>query len=221
MDRLKTLNVLFLEDNEEYAKNTIEFLEIYFNKVIHSNNIKDALAMYDEYRTDVIISDIKVVDGNGLNFVSAIREINKEIPIVVLSAHKDEDFLFKAIPLNITSYEIKPLSYDKFLALLKKLSNIFSSQDTTFEYQNLKYSFESKEFSIDDENIYLTKTERLFVELLIRNKDKITTHEMIQRDVWEDKYMGESAIKNLLFRLRKKSNVEFITLVSGVGYKLF
>ena len=203
MDRLKTLNVLFLEDNEEYAKNTIEFLEIYFNKVIHSNNIKDALAMYDEYRTDVIISDIKVVDGNGLNFVSAIREINKEIPIVVLSAHKDEDFLFKAIPLNITSYEIKPLSYDKFLALLKKLSNIFSSQDTTFEYQNLKYSFESKEFSIDDENIYLTKTERLFVELLIRNKDKITTHEMIQRDVWEDKYMGESAIKNLLFNYEK------------------
>jgi len=221
MDRLKTLNILFLEDNEEFAKNTIEFLEIYFNRVIHSNNIKDALALYDENRTDIIISDIKVTDGNGLNFVSAIREINKEIPIVVLSAHKDEDFLFKAIPLNITSYEIKPLSYDKFLALLKKLSNIFSSQDTTFEYQNLKYSFESKEFSIDEENIYLTKTERLFMELLIRNKDKVTTHEMIQRDVWEDKIMGESAIKNLLFRLRKKSDIEFITLVSGLGYKLF
>ena len=221
MDRLKTLNVLFLEDNEEFAKNTIEFLEIYFNKVIHSNNIKDAIAMYDEFRTDIIISDIKVTDGNGLNFVSAVREKNKEIPIVVLSAHKDEDFLFKAIPLNITAYEIKPLSYNKFLDLLKKLSNIFGSQETLFEYKNLKYSFESKEFSIDNENIYLTRTERLFIELLIRNKDRVTTYEMIQRDIWEDKVMGESAIKNLLFRLRKKSSVEFITLVSGIGYKLF
>ena len=221
MDRLKTLNVLFLEDNEEFAKNTIEFLEIYFNKVIHSNNIKDALAMYDEFRTDIIISDIKVTDGNGLNFVSAIRKINKEIPIVVLSAHKDEDFLFKAIPLNISSYEIKPLSYEKFLALLKKLSNIFSSLDTTFEYKNLKYSFESKELFIDNKNIPLTKTERLFMELLIRNKNRVITNDMIQRDVWENKLMGESAIKNLLFRLRKKSKVEFITLVPGVGYKLF
>lgn len=221
MDRLKTLNILFLEDNEEFAKNTIEFLEIYFNKVLHSNNVKDALALYDENRIDVIISDIKVTDGNGLDFISAIREKDKEIPIVVLSAHKDESFLFKAIPLNITSYEIKPLSYNKFLDLLKKLSNIFASRETLFEYKNLKYSFESKEFLIDDQSIYLTKTERLFIELLIRNKDKVATYEMIQRDIWEDKMMGESAIKNLIFRLRKKSSIEFIVLVPRMGYKLF
>jgi len=221
MDRLKTLNILFLEDNEEFAKNTIEFLEIYFNKVLHSNNIKGALCLYDENRTDVIISDIKVSDGNGLNFISAIREKNKEIPIVVLSAHKDEDFLFKAIPLNITSYEMKPLSYNKFLDLLTKISNIFNSQKSIFEYKNLKYSFESKEFFVDNKNIHLTKTQRLFIELLVRNKDKVTTYEMIQVNIWGNKVMSESSIKNLLFRLRQKSSVKFIISVSGIGYKLF
>ena len=124
MDRLKDLNILFLEDNEEFAQNTIEFLNIYFKKVYHSAYIKEALKLHSENKIDIIISDIKLHDGNGLNFIQTIRERDKETPIIVLSAHKDEDFLFRAIPLNITAYELKPLSYEKFLSLLKKLSLI-------------------------------------------------------------------------------------------------
>ena len=217
MNNLKKLNILLLEDNEEFAKNTIEFLQIYFQNTFHSISIKGALDLYNDYHIDIIISDIKVSDGNGLDFIKVIREKDENIPIVILSSYKDEDFLFKAIPLNICSYEVKPLSYDKLLSLLKLLSSKFEDKDS-FIYKNLTYDFKTKVLSIDNKLISLTKNEILFIELLIVNK--LITYDMIQRDVYREKIMSDSSIKNLLLRLRKKIPIDFITAVAGIGYKL-
>ena len=220
MDRLSELNLLFLEDNEEFAKNTIAFLNIYFKKIFHSTSIKGALKIYSEKRIDIIFSDIKVNDGNGLDFIKKIRLFDKEIPIAILSAYKDEDFLFKAIPLNITAYELKPLSYDKFLGLLNTISSTFKEYKNTFVHKNLTYSFKTKILLVNNKEITLTKKEIDFIELLIKSSEEIVTNEMIQRDVYEEKVMSDSALKNLLLRLRKKLGAECITTVVGVGYKL-
>jgi len=219
VENLNKLNILLLEDNEEFAKNTMEFLQIYFQDIFHSVSIKGALDLYDDYHIDIIISDIKVTDGNGLDFIKAIREKDKNIPIVVLSAYKDEDFLFQAIPLNICSYEVKPLSYDKLISLLELLSSKFNNNNS-FIYKNSTYNFKTKVLNIDEVSVYLTKNEILFIELLIINKNEIITYNMIQRDVYREKVMSDSSIKNLVLRLRKKLPIDFITAVAGVGYKL-
>jgi len=221
MENLKKLNILLLEDNEEFAKNTIEFLHIYFKDVFHSTTIKGALELYDDYHVDIIISDIKVTDGNGLDFIKAIRDKDKIIPIVILSAYKDEDFLFQAIPLNICSYEVKPLSYNRLLLLLKLLSSKFDTNEDSFIYKNLTYDFKTKTLFIDNYSVYLTKNEILFIELLITNKNNIVSYDMIQRDVYREKIMSDSSVKNLLLRVRKKLPTDFITSITGIGYKLF
>ncbi len=222
MDGLKSLNLLFLEDNEEFATNTMEFLNLYFKQVYHSPTIQNAMKLFDDYKIDVIFSDIKVQDGNGLTFIEAIREKNREIPIVILSAHKDESFLFKAIPLHITSYELKPLRYDAFIALLQKIADIFTpaSQHLVVLKNGLCYDFRKKDFVLGDTRIKLANQEILFVELMLANSEKIVTTDMIQRNVWQEKTMSDSALKNLLFRLRKKVGYEFITTVQCLGYKL-
>jgi response regulator of citrate/malate metabolism len=108
---LKKLNLLFVEDNLPFARNTTEFLKNYFRKIIHAPSIKEALLEFEDNRIDLIFCDIKLQDGNGLDFIETVRAKNGAIPIVVLSAHKDEKFLFQAIPLGILSYELKPLKY--------------------------------------------------------------------------------------------------------------
>lgn len=220
MDGLKNLNLLFLEDNKEFAKNTIEFLNIYFKEVFHSSSVKKALELFSDVKIDIVISDIKVEDGSGLVFIKSVRESDREIPIVILSAHKDEDFLFKAIPLNITSYELKPLSYDKFMNLLKILSEKFTSKNYLDLKSGLKYDFKRKELYVNAKIIQLTKKERFFIELMISNLDEIVTVDMIQRAVWQEKFMSDSAIKNLVFRLRKKLGLNLITTVQCLGYKI-
>ena len=220
MDGLKNLNLLFLEDNEEFAKNTIEILEIYFKKVFHSPDIKEALILFNDFKIDVIISDIKVNDGNGLDFIMAVREIDNEIPIIVLSAHKDEEFLFKAIGLNILSYELKPLKYKSLISLFEKISSKFRLNHKVKIGTGLEYDYLSKELYENNKALKLTKREVNFIELLIKNKDKVVSNDMIQKYVWEDKIMSDAAIKNLVLRIRKKVATDFLTTVTSLGYKL-
>jgi len=221
MDKLKELNLLLLEDNLEFAKNTIDTLKIYFKKVTHAVGVQDALAIFENSRIDLIISDIKVKDGNGLDFISLIREIDKQIPIIVLSAHKDEEFLFKAISLNILSYELKPLSYKSLNKLLENINLYFTKNNTKVIIgKELYYNYKSKELQESGKNIKLTKKEILFLELLLKNHNNILTDELIQKNIWEDQIMGEGALKNFIFRFRKKVKEDFLTTVTNVGYKL-
>ncbi len=220
MVRLNELNLLLLEDNIEFANNTIDTLNLHFKKVLHATNIKDALVLFENSRVDVIISDIKVEDGNGLDFISKVRESDNQIPVIVLSAHKDEDFLFKAIPLKILSYELKPLSYDALNLVLQKIAKKFNPQDKVIIGNNLYYSYITRELYENHIPIILTKKEILFLELLLKTESTLVSIELIQRDVWEEKTMGEGALKNLIFRFRKKVKEDFLTTVTNVGYKL-
>jgi DNA-binding response OmpR family regulator len=217
---LKELSVLLLEDNPEFAQNTIETLKIYFRSVSHATSIKEALKVYENCKIDVIISDIKVEDGNGLDFIKHIRAQDKQIPISVLSAHKDEEFLFKAIPLHILSYDLKPLSYDSFMALLKNISAEFQNREYIYINNSLRYSYTTKELYEENKSVSLTKKETYFIELLLKHKSGILTYQMIQRDVYEGNIMSEAALKNLLLRLRKKVSTDFISTVHNFGYKL-
>lgn len=220
MDRLAYLNLLFLEDNEEFASNTAEFLDIYFKNVYCCKDTKEALLKFNENRIDVIISDVKVKDKNGLDFIKDIREFDKECIIVVLSAFKDEEYLLKAIGLNLISYEIKPLRYNDFIKLLQKISSAASKDKKVAIHDNLEYDFNKKILFYKNKEVKLTKKEMLFIELLIKEQDKYVSYERVQRDVWENRVMSDAAVKNMVFRLRKKTGVDFISTTQGVGYTL-
>ncbi|RLC83709.1 MAG: hypothetical protein DRI37_09910 [Chloroflexi bacterium] len=221
MVELKEANVLLVEDNVEFAKNTTKTLEIYFKKVYHALNVSEALKLFKNCRLDVMIVDVRLENENGLDFIQMIREVDGNVPIVVLSAHKDVDFLFQAIPLNLLSYEIKPLSYKNLTSLLQKISEKLNPEESVALGENLKYLYGKKELAQLGATIPLTKKESLFIELLIKNSNGVLTNEVLQRDVWKEDTMSAAAIKNLIFRLRQKVSEDFITTISNVGYRLF
>ena len=220
MDRLKKANLLFLEDNEEFAKNTIQLLNLYFKKVYHTDSIKSAFKIMDDYKIDFIISDIKLKDGNGLDFIKTLRDTNDFTPTIVLSSYKDEKLLLQAIPLHVEAYELKPLSYEKFKNIIAKIAKILEPKNIYIINNELTYNTKSKEIIYKSQNIKLTKKEISFVEYLIKKSPEIVTQDMIQVNVWESKIMSNSAIKNLILRLRKKVPTKFIINIGGVGYKL-
>lgn len=222
MSRLKKYNLLFLEDNELFAKNMSEFFGEYFNEVFHVTNIKDALKTFQEKNVHTVISDIKVEDGNGLEFVSKVRELDKSTPIVILSAHKDEDFLFKAIPLNLFDYLIKPITYDTLITLLSSIENLLEEMHKELIHikKNYYYDRRNKYILLDKRVITLTDRETKFIELLIKNKNALTTRELIEQEVYNGEIMSEAALKNLILRIRKKLGNDFVETVAGLGFRL-
>lgn len=223
MKNLKQKKILFLEDNVAFAKDTVRFLCHYAKEVIHVESMKDALEKFDNETIDIIISDLKVKDGIALRFIEEIRKLNKTIPIVVLSAHKDEDLLLKAIPLGLTTYAIKPINFSEFEKVLIKCSELLSDMDNNkiFVKDNTFYDKGRKLIIIDEKPITLTKKESEFLELLLENKSAIVTKDMIHDVIWENDVMSDPALKNFLLRIRKKTYRDLFYTIQGVGYRLY
>lgn len=221
-EEMKQLKVLFLEDNKIFAKHTMEFLELYVGGVTHICSMKEALEKFHNIQFDIIICDLKVEDGNALSFIEQIRKEDKNIPIVVLSAHKDEEFLFKAIPLSLTSYELKPINFERFkeVLLLCKEKVFQNKKNIVYVKESIFFDKDRKVLIKNDQEVSLTKKEALFIELLINNKTKIVTKEQVEASIWQDTEMTESALKNFLMRVRKKAGKTFFTTIQSVGFRL-
>ena len=219
MGKLKDYNILLVEDNEVFAKNFIQTLDIYFHTVLYAKNVEQGFYYYDTHNVDIIICDIKIADANGLDFIRQIREYDKNIPIVILSAYKNEEFLFGAIGLNILTYELKPLTYEKMQTFLHTISKSLQKPSQKIG-SNIYYHQNTHELHVNKKIITLTKKESLFMELLLENQHSVITDEEIQTRVWQESFMSKSALKNFLLRLRKKVEFDFIVTVHGVGYKL-
>lgn len=222
MKILKQKKILFLEDNIAFANDTIRFLNNYVKEVVHVESIKDALLKFNEEDIDIIISDLKVQDGIALVFIEEIRQYNTIVPIVVLSAHKDEELLLKSIPLGLTTYAIKPINFEDFEKVLKKCSDSLSlvNSNKTLIKENTVYDNGRKLIILNDVTVVLTKKEAAFIELLLANKNSVVTKDMINEIIWENEIMSESALKNFLLRIRKKTYSNLFYTVQGIGYRL-
>lgn len=219
---LKHKRVLFLEDNVSFAEHTIQFLELYVKEVIHCTSMKKAYEVFEDEHLDCIFTDLKVDDGIALNFIEKIRQVNLTIPIIVMSAHKDESFLLKSIPLGLTSYELKPINFEKFKSILEKCSEVIERNNEKIVHikDNIYYDYNRKLILKDDESIILSKKESVFIELLIENKNGVISKEKISEVVWENDIMSESALKNFLLRVRKKIAKKLFYTIQNVGYRL-
>jgi len=216
---LENHTVLLAEDDEEIRKRIANTLKFYFKEVYEANNGYDAYELFLEKKPSLLISDIEMQDGNGIDLVKKIRKTNLAIPIIILSAYSKEEYLLKLINLKIDHYILKPATNK---SLFEAISNALG------EVQNTKLELNAHTFlDVDDcmlyykkEEITLRKKEKDFLELLYQNRNQITSYELIQDYIWVDKIMTDNALKTFIKELRKKLPVNIIQNVIQEGYKL-
>lgn len=222
LERLKDKTILFLEDNSDFAKNTIALLQIFVKTVYHASTIKEALGIFQSHPIDIIISDIKLKQENGLDFITHLRTKNSSIPIVIISGHKDEAFLFRSIPLNLTAYLLKPIKYNELIETLTLCSEKIAPAEKWYIEIKEGWQYNTKSKVLEKEGIAYTlnKKESLFIETLIKNRDQIVTKEMLYVAVWQYEEMSDAAISNFIVRFRKRFGKEFIQTLPNLGYRL-
>ena len=117
----QTLNLLYVEDNIEARETTCIILEEFFNNIVLGVNGEDGLEKFKVNSIDLIITDINMPRLNGLDMIRKIREIDADIPILVLSAHNESDFFIDSIKLNVEGYLLKPIDLKQFLETMSKV----------------------------------------------------------------------------------------------------
>ncbi|MEZ4692621.1 MAG: response regulator transcription factor [Aliarcobacter sp.] len=172
-----------------------------------------------------MIRRINLPDKSGIDFIKEIRLIDKKIPIIILSAYTDKKFLLEATKLKLIDYLTKPIDFKSLnQALNKCVDEILDNSRYIISFKNnINYNVLHKKL-IDtekEEELSLTSKELTLLDFLIKNSNRIVSSEELKSYLWEDEYEAtDSALKNLLNKLRKKVGKDSIINTSGVGYRL-
>ncbi|MGO0883218.1 response regulator transcription factor [Clostridioides difficile] len=217
--------VMIMEDDDDLSEGITLSLQNEELNFIICKTIAEARESLKNNVFDLLIFDINLPDGNGLQFCCEIRNMIK-VPIVLLTAKDMELDIVKGLESGADDYITKPFSLMVLRARIRALlrRNVAESEkkykDSTFLFK-----FESMEFYKKGISIELSKTEQRILYLLSSNPNKILTREHLLEWVWPDgtEYVEDNALSVGIRRLRDKleddsSNPVFIKTIYGKGY---
>ncbi|MBE0497491.1 MAG: response regulator transcription factor [Campylobacterales bacterium] len=221
LDILENRTVLYAEDEAGIRSNVAQILGLFFKNVLIASDGNQAWQLYEEERPDVLIVDICMPLMDGLEVVTAVRKTNQSIPIVVLSAHRDEANLWRAVEQKISKYLTKPFRKEALLEALQVCAlelaggalHVTLSKDT-------HYSPCEKSLTCNAEKIALSNQESRLLEYFIARRGQTLSFEEIEDHLWGYEAPSKEAIKALIKALRKKVGKERIKNHYGIGYTL-
>lgn len=198
--------------------------------VITASNGNDAVKMARENKPSLVLLDLMLPGIDGFDVCKAIKGDKelKNTSIIMLTAKGEELDKILGLELGADDYITKPFSIRELLARIKAvLRRVAPSKEEleTFTYDNLSINFERREVYLASKKIDLTLKEFELLDILIRNRGKILTRDMLLDKIWGYEYIGETRTVDVHIRyLRKKielddKNPRFIETIRGVGYR--
>lgn len=224
IEKIKTLNVLYIEDDLKNQAIISKALELYCNEVIVASDGEEGLYFYELNKEllDILVVDISLPKINGLEVIKKIRQIDKKIPIIITTAHTDKEYLLEALTYKLESYIVKPFSFEKLMSIfeehIQREFNITSYVQIT---ESIKLNLTMNELEIKGFPVKLEPKEFKFLSLITKNINKIVTYDVIEYYVYGEQSMSKSAIRTIVSNLNKKLGHKFILNYSNEGYMFF
>ncbi len=217
----KQKSILYIEDDKTTRDQTASVLKLMFKNVFEANSAKEALKIFDRENVDLILADIGLPDTDGLSLVKTIRAESYRIPIVMLTCMSASDYLFQAANLAVDGYIVKPFELGH---LIKSLAKAFMRSENGHQIvyfcNQTIYNATTQEMSVKGVTVSLGKKERELLSILVRAHPKTVSPDELSAQLWPMESVGDSALKNLVMRMRKKLGDELIQSVKSAGYRV-
>lgn len=214
------MEMLLVEDNLTISKGLeYSFKQENYNLIV-ATNLKQAAKVIEDNKIDLIILDIALPDGNGLDFYeNKIKTLN--IPTVFLTAQDDEEIVVKGLNLGADDYITKPFSTKELFARINKIL-LRNKKNTIINIQNIRFDMDKMIVYKDDKTIELTSLELKILYLLFSNLDKVVKRDDIIEKIWEwtGNDVNDNTVTVYLKRIREKLDADIITTVKGIGYRV-
>lgn len=127
------MNVLIVDDDRfviASLKQGLKWNELGFDHIYTASNITDAKTILEDASIDLLLSDIDMPNGNGLELLAWLREHHNEMPVIFLTNYADFDYARKALSLKSFHYFLKPIEYDKLTDIIKEATLQLEKQNT-------------------------------------------------------------------------------------------
>lgn len=220
-DVLKYRKILYVEDDSIVRESTYDVLKLFFQEITVASDGESALSYLND-SFDIIILDLKLPKINGIELAKRFREKHEHSLIFMISSYQEIADLKEALRIGMIDYLSKPLQFDELQKTLMICAQKLSKNIIFTLGDNIIYNIESKTLFQDDKIVNLTKNEMLFVELILKYKNRILSYDVLSQEIFNttntDVTIG--SIKNLLLRLRKKLNCKIVENIFGIGYRV-
>ncbi len=127
----KDMSVLYVEDERAIREETAEFLKKFFLSVDIAKNGKEGVELFKRHRQDIVITDIVMPIMEGQDMMAVIREIEPEVPIIIVSAYDFSDYAAKDSTHGANAFLKKPASYTEFVNTLCEVIKATKHKDDT------------------------------------------------------------------------------------------
>lgn len=217
--------ILILEDDEDLSEGICLSLQSPELTFVRCKTVAQAKQLLKERKYDLLILDINLPDGSGLDFCREIRKRSR-VPIALLTAKDMELDIVSGLESGADDYITKPFSLMVLRARIRALlrRNV-PEQRSEYRKGCFQFLFDRMEFYKNGQAVDLSKTERRILHLLVFHEGQIITRERLMDWVWPDgaEYVEDNALSVGIRRLRDKledmpSRPEYIRTVYGKGY---
>lgn len=226
----KTLNILIIEDDPNLGSTLYEYLESKSFQCILATNVSSARDAFlkSVHAPDVVLMDIGLPDGSGLDLAKEFRTIRKDFVLLFLSALNDPDTKLQGLELGAQDYITKPFDLRELMLRLERIlktNEKFNKLSDEVNLGPLKIWFKRYEVATcNGEVLNLSQKECAILELLYVNMPQVVSRDQIIESIWgEEAFPSNRTVDNYIVKLRKwtdtSDNVK-INSVRGIGYRL-
>ncbi|EGC04439.1 response regulator transcription factor [Ruminococcus albus] len=218
------IKILVVEDDKELNSTVCKYLELNGFTAVGCLNAQDAYNEMYGQNFDMIISDIMMPKTDGFEFAETVRSLNKEIPIIFMTAKDDMNSKQRGYRLGIDDYLVKPIDLEE---LVLKIGAVMRrakiSLSKVLNVGSLTMNADEQSCTLNGEEIALTVREFNLLYKLLSNPRKTFTRAQLMNEFWDiEATSGLRSVDVYMRKLREKfedcKDFEIVT-VHGLGYK--
>ena len=217
--------ILLIEDDRTLGSGIRLALQNTSLQITLCHTLTEGRNVLDREHIDLLILDINLPDGSGLDLLNEVRKIST-VPIILLTANDMEMDIVTGLESGADDYITKPFSLAVLRARVNaQLRRSISAKPACTEIDDFQFDFDRMEFHKNGQLIDLSKTEQKLLRILVENRGQTLTRAVLVDRIWTDgaDYVDENALSVTVKRLRDKledspSSPKYLKTVYGIGY---
>lgn len=218
-------NILLLEDDTALGNGIRLALQSQNTKIQLCRTLADAQNILSEHLFDLLILDVNLPDGSGLDLLAKVR-LTSSVPVILLTANDMEMDIVNGLESGADDYITKPFSLAVLRARVNtQLRRNVPKKSAIIEIDCFRFDFDNMEYRKNDCLIDLSKTEQKLLRILVENSGHTIPRAVLIDKVWTEgaEYVDENALSVTVKRLRDKledtpSKPVYLKTVYGIGY---
>ena len=213
------MKLLLVEDNTLIIKGLDYAIKSNGYDIDCVSSVRDAINYLDKNTIDLVILDLTLPDGNGLDLYKGYLKV-KNIPTIFLTANDDEDIICTSLNMGVEDYITKPFSAKELLARVNRILLRYKKEEISVS--NITFNFSKMIVYENDKIVTLSPLELKILQILFLNINKVVTRDTLLDKIWEitGNDVDDHTITVYLKRIREKLDSDIIKTIKGIGYRI-